>query len=363
MNKQDLKKIMKAIGSQPGIQMAKAKTTGNWQMSRKQSRKGSRRVSAPAAVAYLGTSGKPTVNGRQDSIVVRHREYITDVTTSTEHFAVDSWNLNPGLKGTFPWLSAMANQYESYRVLSFKAVYEPSCASNALGAIYLAIDYDAADNPPTNKQVMTSYSNCSKGPVWQRVECVAPRRDLEKMCTERYTRFSDLENVDIKTYDFGKLLVATGNGTGFMTGEVWLEYEIQLTTPQIPSEPEYGASAKIITGVGVSAAAPFAGSTISGGLPVEVVNSSTLKFKTAGEYLIELFLNGTVMGYTPADITRDDADVKLNSTIVSADQTHTTSSYSVKVKEAGGNLTFNFIPAVTTLVSAWANISPYAFSL
>jgi len=72
-------------------------------------------VTSNSLVNRFRTSGDiPNMHRNGQSVVVRHREYITDV-TSAENFTVDlTVPLNPGLASSFPWLSTIAQQYQEY---------------------------------------------------------------------------------------------------------------------------------------------------------------------------------------------------------------------------------------------------------
>lgn len=321
-------------------------------------------VSVPAAQGFIRPSAQPKVSGGGNSVTITHRELVSDVLVPGDPFTVTSYPLNPGMGMTFPWLSGIAMQYESYRVNYFRAVYEPACPTTQQGNVLLAIDFDASDAAPPTKQVMTSYSGCIRGPVWQRIVCTAAKRDLEKMCPERYVRFYDLANIDIKTYDFGKLYLATTPGGGGVYGELWIEYSIQFYTPQLPSEIEYAHSAKIVGNPAGAPAAPFLAGAKVGGLPVEITAQNSLTFKEAGEYLLEFMATGSVFnGQAPVlggTITTLPVTI---TTVVTAAATAFLYSCRAKINSPGEVMTCTFAGVCATLAALNLRIAPYAFTL
>jgi len=82
-------------------------------------------------------------NTHQNSFIVRHREYMTDVYAS-QAFDITSYNINPGLLVSFPWLAQVADSFEQYKmrglVYEFKSMSSDavlsSGASSALGTGY-----------------------------------------------------------------------------------------------------------------------------------------------------------------------------------------------------------------------------------
>jgi hypothetical protein len=61
----------------------------------------------------LGSAGPPRFNGGRNPII-SHREFLGDVLSSTT-FSSTTYTLNPGLQQTFPWLNAIATNFEQYK--------------------------------------------------------------------------------------------------------------------------------------------------------------------------------------------------------------------------------------------------------
>jgi hypothetical protein len=172
-------------------------------------------------------------------VTVRHREYIADVAipSGTPTFNSGSYGINPGMPALFPWLSTMANSYELYRFNRLCFEYVTRSPATTGGSVYLAVDYDACDIPPVDKQGMLSYEGAVSDAAWQNIEVHLPSAFLNLGMRERYTRAGEYADVDKKTYDTGTLIIATEAiqelSADVHIGELWVDYEVELLVPQI----------------------------------------------------------------------------------------------------------------------------------
>lgn len=171
----------------------------------------------------------------EDSIRVKKREYITDIDATTA-FTNNTFPINPGLSETFPWLSAIAQNYEQYRfnglIFQFVSTSSDAIASSTdlgLGQVILATDYNAADDPFVNSPQMlgSMFSNSAKPSenILHAIEC-APTDQAQKLY---YVRTGDPpEATDIRLYDLGVFQIATdkmqSNYDGL--GQLWVSYDI-----------------------------------------------------------------------------------------------------------------------------------------
>lgn len=180
----------------------------------------------------------PTIKATNRGFVVTHREYIQDVTAADANFRNNTLSVNPGLATTFPWLSAIAGRFESYLFRRLHFIYEPICPTTTPGAVMMAVDYDAADSAPTSKVVLMAYRGAVRSAPWNITRFDATRGDLRKFGVQRFVRTtSNPANTDLKTYDVGNFQIATQNtpGTPTTLGELYVEYEVEFYTPQIPT--------------------------------------------------------------------------------------------------------------------------------
>jgi len=228
-------------------------------------------------------------------IVITHREYITDVLGSVA-FASNTFTVNPGLPGVFPWLSAIAQRFESYRFERLEFLFESESATSATGTVLIAPDYDASDAAPTTKSQAMTYRSCVRSPPWSDCAFQAIGEDLSKR-KSYYVRSGTLSsNQDIKLYDTANVYVCTqGQASTAIIGEVYVSYKIRLMTPQ--AGPISLGEALSANFSGTSNAAPFA--TGGGTLPASVVSTgtttsvSTWTFTQPWEGFISVIVSGT----------------------------------------------------------------------
>lgn len=169
---------------------------------------------------------------RDGAITVSHREYVGDVISHDTPFEVASYPINPGL-ATFPWLSSIAANYESYVFRKLEFEYESMAASTIGGEIMMAVDFDALDGAPGNKADMSSFKTFVRTNPWLSARLVCPKVDLTKAFKERYTRDASTVVGDLKTYDVGLFSVATNGIAAEGTyGSVYVNYVVEFRTPQ-----------------------------------------------------------------------------------------------------------------------------------
>jgi len=176
----------------------------------------------------------PSITNSGHSTRIRHREFLTDV-QGTVAFATLKYHINPGVQASFPWLSQTAQFYESYRFVNLCFKFESTRSTAADGGVYGSIDFDASDSAPVSKQAMMNTEDAIRANVWQEFNYKSSQANLKKFALERYTRKAILApNQDIKTYDVGTFFLGTSGCTANTIGELYVEYDIILSTPQIP---------------------------------------------------------------------------------------------------------------------------------
>jgi hypothetical protein len=228
----------KAVGAIAGIPF---RESGMMASATPVSSSGGIQVSAPSANGKITRTGGP----KQRSIpngnsIVSHREYVTDINLVETGFDLQfQFGINPGNSSLFPWLSQIAQRYELYKFKSLRFVYEPQCGTSSSGTVFIAVDWDASDPPPESKTQMMSYKNAVRSPLWFASEYNAGSSDLTRLKTNYILSGAAPEGTDIKTYDIGNLFVAiqSDSGTDQTAGELYVEYTVELITPQIINEP------------------------------------------------------------------------------------------------------------------------------
>ncbi len=232
----------------------------------------SRSVSAPVAEGKVSRLNAPRIRPLGDGDCrIAHREYLGDLAGSVS-FAANSYSVNPGLPATFPWLSAIAQRYESYRFASLRFEFETQSATTTTGSVILAVDYDANDSAPDSKAQVLTFRDAVRSPPWKSCMFSAAKEDLSKR-SSYYVRNGSLgSSQDITLYDVGNLFACTQAQAGTTSvGELYVEYDIILMTPQAGplgvGESVYG------TFTGTVNSAPAA--TKAGNIPATVSSSGS----------------------------------------------------------------------------------------
>jgi hypothetical protein len=253
------------------------------------------RVSAPVAKGRVATMSAPqTKNLANGDILVSHREYVQDINGSVL-FGVNTIGINPGIAGSFPWLSSIARNYESYRFQSLSVHYETTAATTATGCVMLAIDYDSNDATPSSKAQAGAYRRSVRSPPWSDCSHISLREDLEKR--KSYFVSAAFPAVGDANLDYtGFLYVCTvGQVDASAIGEIYFDYVVRFMTPQIGpigiGQSMYGAFS------GTTNVAPFA--TKTGNINATVSSSgtgtsvSTWIFSQPWEGYVTINLTGT----------------------------------------------------------------------
>lgn len=196
-------------------------------------------LSAPAANGTYVKHNKARLRSNKSGMSIRHREYIQDITfgdAGTFNNIVAS-PINPGNREMFPWLSGIATRFETYRFNSLRFIYEPQCGTDNEGTAMIAVDFDAVDPPPVDKLQFMTYDGAVRSPPWFASVYACAPYNLHKYKEYYITNsLSTPTSTDEKTYYVGNLYVATQSQSApFTAGELYVEYECVLSTPQLNS--------------------------------------------------------------------------------------------------------------------------------
>lgn len=186
----------------------------------------------------------------EDSIRVRKREFITSLNSTASAFTKTVVPINPGVDTSFPWLCAIARNYEQYRIngMIFQYVSTSSDAiasttNLGLGQVILATDYNAADDPFQDAPQMLNYmfanSDKPSNHILHAVEC-APTDQAQKLY---YVRTGAVpEGQDPRLYDLGTFQIAVNNmpATYQGMGQLWVSYDITFVKSQQNNLLGYG---------------------------------------------------------------------------------------------------------------------------
>lgn len=188
--------------------------------------------------AMMGTDGR--------TMTVRYKEYIGDVfthPTNAGQFMATTYAVNPGNLFVFPWLHAIAQNYEQYVINGMFVEYRSytSDASTAgIGQVIISTDYNVDEAPPQSREMMfnNAYCSTSKSSETQMhgLEC-APRERKQQVY---FVRSYGQPVVDIKDYDFANITVATAGGdiaANTNIGSLYLHYDITFLKEEVYAAP------------------------------------------------------------------------------------------------------------------------------
>lgn len=288
------------------------------------------------------------------SVRIKHREYITSIGATTA-FTNNSFNINPGLNESFPWLSTIAASFDQYKFhgLIFELVSTSSDAiasttALGMGQVIAATDYDSLDaafqNAPQMLNSMFSSSHKPNCDILHAVEC-APKEQAQQLY---YVRTGALPSGgDLRLSDLGVFQVATQNMPADYSGMAMLfvSYDVSLYKPV--SDRSVGSdlstdSFDLVIGNGTTPLGSSQTANAYNSIGCTVDSSANLNFPAgleAGYFLIDWFVIGTPQTLTYPVLSGVNASVltstQLTSPIAGGSSARAMLSFVVKI--TGGN--------------------------
>jgi hypothetical protein len=190
----------------------------------------------------IPTGAKFANAGRRGTRIIE-REFVGNITAgalsgNASVFDYQSFMLNPTNANLFPWLSNIAILYDQWEPNGIVLEYistssEFNGASQALGAVIIATDYDPYDLPYSTKQEMeNSDYACSTKPALDLIhgiEC-----DKRERLTHMYYTSTD-NGAPATAYSLGTAYVATQGCSvaNVNLGELWISYDITFYKKQL----------------------------------------------------------------------------------------------------------------------------------
>jgi len=256
---------------------------------------------------------------REGAVVVSHREHIGTVKSSIAFTLQYELPLNPAQDGTFPWLSAIAQNFTQYEMLGCIFEYVStsgnavSSTNNALGEVIMTSNANSLDSSYVSKTQMLNSDFCqafapsSHGAL--AIECAPQQSTLTKL----YTRYgANADTADIRMSDLGKVTIATSGmqAADIEIGELYVNYQVAFFKPQLVEELGYTVQTAyydLLTGVG--------NATPTGTSPDAFFDSIGVTFdgneviiprNTSGKFMVEFYWKGTSAAVTYPNITAQD---------------------------------------------------------
>lgn len=193
------------------------------------------REKIPVANSISVMNKQPTINQRNGRVIIRHREYFSSIgnTTSNTGFQpIITEFLNPGLARQFPWLSKIANNYESYRFTKFNVHYLPNCPTSTLGSLMFVLDFDVNEQPFISDSEMLNSNKCVSITPYTEKVVEYSTAEVNKMFSSRMVTDRVYPKAEAVQYYFCRMNVAlSGVAANASLGRLFLDYEVELRTP------------------------------------------------------------------------------------------------------------------------------------
>jgi len=246
--------------------------------------------SVAAAYSSRMKSKAAVIRASGDRVRIIHKELIGSISGSVNFTVQQTVALNPGLAASFPWLATQAQAWERYRWNSIRFCYYTRTGSTTPGSVIMIPDYDAADSAPISEQIASVYEDTEEDAPWKNISCTLRSSSLHALGPSKFVRIGSLSaNQDIKTYDAGNFFLATTDGTAVSWGKLWVEYDVELFTPQLNPAGGGVIQAQVLRSLApVSADCLAAASTIAGSASICTYAANVLTFSVAGEYFVSL---------------------------------------------------------------------------
>lgn len=245
----------------------------------------------------------PKFSAGERTNIVCHREFLGDINGTTS-FTNRPYTLNPGDRNTFPWLSAVARNYQQYRfhgmIFEFRPLITDFVTSGAPGVVVFATNYNAADPAFRTKVEMenSEYAVSVKPTMnlMHAIECSAAETTITKLYVRNAGKTA---NQDPRLYDLGVTQLASQGNPTQLIGELWVSYCVEFFKPILPDDLGVDALSQSVTRAVFSNSSPLGTIAVStvGDLPGINVSSAAVLFDSTvpdGTYQISVIWSADV---------------------------------------------------------------------
>lgn len=188
---------------------------------------------ASGAVPLVSTTGKPRIIPTQEGCIIHFKERI-DVLVSSGPNTIFTYVMNPGSNDVFDWVPAIARNFESYKVVDFKAHYKTRCNQfTASGNVIMYMDYDVSDSIMSSINRIENSFGAKQAAPFKNFTYASTKFDLNKRQQTYYVGAGT--NPGDRLNDFGRFYAVLDNCTNdILLGTLYFEYTFQFLTPVTP---------------------------------------------------------------------------------------------------------------------------------
>jgi len=261
----------------------------------------------------LSGNGVPTMHDTGTrSMRIKHREFLGDITGSTS-FSTRTFTIQPGSSNTFPWLSKMAELFQSYRIHGMVFTFNSTSAdalnsvNTALGTVIMSTQYNVSFPPFTSKAEMEQYEYTVAGRPSRNLTHIIECDPSLQVMDHLFCRSGALPaGQDYQFYDWGTFQLATvGMQSADTIGELWVSYDIEFFKPRIQSGGSWPGDFTFIRNGPYVASGSVLGTLQTppiGNLGVTIASSTGAawdrilwpEYITNGRYVVTVFWRGAV---------------------------------------------------------------------
>jgi hypothetical protein len=247
----------------------------------------------------------------RDVVRIKHREFMAQVITGpiSGEFNNVVYPINPGLS-TFPFVSAIANRYEQYRIAGMVVEYISTSsnytATTAMGTVIINAEYNSAQ-PPYQDQLHMENSDYSASNRFDKNVMFGIECSPKLTGRSQYFVRSQAGPLPLTDTDHCLLQVATAPATTFpiltAVGNLYISYDIEFTKPILQPQPSPAPATAWISFSSTGGILNLAS--------VETIYNTSLTWDDLTPYF------WVVAGFIPGDVIRIDTLVISNLTVSS----------------------------------------------
>jgi hypothetical protein len=291
--------------------------------SKMQSKGAGPKVSVPVAATRSQTTTRAKITNKSDgSVRVVHRELVGNLVGQVA-FTLGTVTVNPGLSGTFPWLSGIAQSFEEYKFNKLRFCYYPRCSTATAGSVMLIPEYDVTEDPPVTEQIAASYVGTREDAPWKAQVVDLPASALQGTAKRHFVRpLTGLinPNEDPKLYDVALFYTGAVDASGANQpwGKLWVEYDVDLYLPQLSPYGPLPYGGKVTGNTSITKTNPLGSSPV---LDPEsrgfiVTGASDVLMKIPGDYILSIVVTGTTLVAPLYSFNASDMAVIYDDTVV-----------------------------------------------
>jgi hypothetical protein len=239
-------------------------------------------------MSFQRTSANPRSTDVPNGRNISHRETIAKLTSTSTDFTVYKFVMNPGLSGTFPWLSSQACGYDQYKFKRLAVTSQPGCSTATAGFISMYFDFDPRDGPAPSEITFDNARGRVTGNIWSPHTLNAQTQGLNSR-TVYYVRVATPSDTVRRSADTCNLWVALSGVPAGTEVKLEVSYTVQLRFPENIKEP--GGT---ITPPTPSITVPIPPSTpVVGQLPVVQTAANVVELVNAFNGVVRMVAEGT----------------------------------------------------------------------